>query len=125
MTPPAPPDFPLRPLRIPEGWSVSYNDFCDVPLDHPQAWSFAFKASLLMMRHARRGLMVDVGWYPDEDPAGGYRLVVLEGDHLGVERHRFETRDPQALIVALERLLDLINRGRLAEAIGDGSPAGS
>lgn len=112
-------DFPLRTLRITEGWRLDYNDFCDVPFDHPQAWSHAFKSSLLMMTHERRGMMVDLGWYLDEDETGGYRLRVLEGDHTGTERHVFETRDPVLVIAELERLLDLINRGRFPVARAD------
>ena len=52
-------DFPLRPLRITEGWRLGYNDFCDVPFDHPEAWRYAFKDSLLMLAHERRGMLVD------------------------------------------------------------------
>ncbi len=105
-------DFPLRPLRITEGWRLGYNDFCDVPFDHPEAWRYAFKDSLLMLAHERRGMLVDLGWYPDGDASGGYLLRVFEGDHTGVERHVFETRDPSVVIAELERLLDAINRGK-------------
>jgi len=105
-------DFPLRPLRIPEGWRLDYNDFCDVPFDHPEAWRYAFKDSLLMLTHERRGMLVDLGWHPDQDETGGYLLRVFEGDHAGVERHVFGTRDPATVTIELERLLDVINRGR-------------
>lgn len=112
-------DFPLRRLRIPEGWRVNYNDFCEVPFDHPQAWRYAFKDSLLMLVHERRGVLVDLGWHPDQDAAGGYWLRVFEGDHTGIERHAFKTRDTEAVIAELERLLDLINRGRFPVAGAD------
>ena len=76
-------DFPLRPLRVPEGWRVNYNDFCEVPFDHPQAWRYAFKDSLLMLAHERRGVLVDlhahhgrarVGWVPNSKIAICARL---------------------------------------------------
>jgi len=112
-------DFPLRPLRVPEGWRVNYNDFCEVPFDHPEAWRYAFKESLLMLAHERRGVLVDLGWYPDQDETGGYLLRVFEGDHAGVERHAFETRDPAVVTAELERLLDALNRGKFPAVRAD------
>ncbi len=107
------PDFPLRALRIPAGWRVDYNDFTETPLSHPEAWTLALKSSLIMLTHERRGMLVDVGWYPDGEAHGSYRLRVFEGDHAGVERYAFETRDPSAVVIELERLLDGVNRGVL------------
>lgn len=104
-------DYPLRAMRIPAGWRIDYNDFTETPLDHPEAWTLALKSSLLMLTHKRRGMMVDLGWYPDGEAHGGYWLRVFEGDHAGIERYSFETRDPATVIVELERVLDSINRG--------------
>jgi hypothetical protein len=104
-------DFPLRALRIPAGWRIDYNDFTETPLDHPEAWTLALKSSLLMLTHERRGMLVDLGWYPDGEAHGRYRLRAFEGDHTGTERSAFETRNPAVVITELERLLDSINRG--------------
>ncbi len=45
--------------------------------DDPK-WGW-FTEDQLVVRHPD-GWMVDVGWYPDNDPTGRFRLVVLAGD---------------------------------------------
>lgn len=102
-------DCPLHPLRIPAGWLVEYNQFYTMPFDHPMAWSVVCKDTLLMLRHMRRDVLIDLSWTPAEDPEGGYLLRVFKGDHCGQELHRFESRDRAAVIGEIERLLDAIS----------------
>ena len=111
-------DTPLHALRVPAGWLIEYNQFYDMPVDHPLAWSVVCKDSLLMFRHVRRDVLLDLSWAPAEDPDGGYLLRVLAGDHCGRELHRFESRDRAAVIGKIERLLDAIGGFRFAP-LGD------
>ncbi|HOP19821.1 MAG TPA: hypothetical protein PK585_07050 [Amphiplicatus sp.] len=107
--------FPLRALRIPEGWTIEYNSFDDIPLDHPEAWSLVFKASLFMAKHYRRNVLVDLGWLPDEDPSGAYVLRAFENDFTGKELFRLDTRSDIAAVDALESLLLRITAGDIPQ----------
>ena len=113
-------DYPRHALRIPPGWLVKYNEFYEVPADHPEAWSFACRGSLVMLSHPMRGVLVDLGWVPDEDPTGGYLLRVFEGDHLGRELQAFETRERATVIAKMERVLNDITSFRFSP-LGDNS----
>jgi len=101
-------DYPLHALRIPAGWLVDYNQFYAMPFDHPMAWSVVCKDTLLMLRHMRCDVLIDLSWTPAEDPGGGYLLRAFEGDHCGKELHSFESRDHAAMIGEIERLLEAI-----------------
>lgn len=113
-------DYLLCALRIPAGWLAEYNQFYDMPFDHPMAWSVVCKDTLLMLKHMRRDVLVDLGWTPAEDTEGGYLLRVFESDHCGRELHRFESRDRAMVIGEIERLLDAIGGFRFAP-LGDGA----
>lgn len=112
-------DHLLHALRVPAGWLVEYNEFYAMPFDHPMAWSVVCKDSLLMLKHMRRGVLVDLSWLPAEDPTGRYVLRVFKSDHCGEELHAFETRDRVAVIAEIERLLEEIG-GFCFAPLGDG-----
>lgn len=73
--------LPLQPLRIPTGWSVTFNDFCEIDpetIRDPDSmlWSY-FHEDMLLMEHAHISLLVDLGWYPDGDSTGTFRAIVV------------------------------------------------
>jgi hypothetical protein len=109
----------LQPLRIPAGWLVSYNnglyeiDPDPAVVPEPERW-WVFKQDMLQMRHEATNRLLDIGWYPEGDLAGGrYGLVIHEGDFRGPELHRFTTRDRLALVAEVERLLAVVAAGEL------------
>jgi hypothetical protein len=111
--------IPLQPLRIPAGWHVAYNNglFEIDPLpelfpDENPWW--IFKEDMLQMYNERFNRMLDLGWYPEGDLiAGGYGLVVYEGDFRGRLLHEFRTRDRLELVAEIERLLSEICQEKL------------
>lgn len=112
-------DLQLQPLRIPAGWLVSYNnglyEIDPDPAVVPEAdrW-WVFKQDMVQMRHEATNRLLDIGWYPEGDLAGGgYGLVVHEGDFRGPELHRFSTQDRAALVAEVERLLVAIAAGEV------------
>lgn len=111
-------DYQLIALRIPAGWLVEYNQFCEMPCDHPMAWSVVCKDSLLLLKHARRDVLADLSWTPAEDPDGAYWLRIFEGDHSGREIYSFQSRGRSAVIAEIECSLDAIGAFRFA-ALGD------
>src|SRR5437870_2757507 len=41
-------------------------------------WDLCFLEDLLQVVNPSKGLLLDVGWYPHADPAGAFRLVVVQ-----------------------------------------------
>jgi hypothetical protein len=71
----------LVPLRIPAGWTVIVNSFAEI--DDPRALTDAEREALLAqdLLQLRAGeLILDLGWSPEGDPSGRYRLELVRGD---------------------------------------------
>src|SRR5690606_23722706 len=96
--------LPLHPLRIPSGWTLRHNNFVDAPFEH--SW-WDYSGVLLLAYHAEWDLLIDLSWLsgvpwkPNAD-AGCLLLRVMSGDRTGCELHRFESRDPAAVVTELE-----------------------
>jgi hypothetical protein len=105
-------DEPLQALRISEGWMVSYNSFCEVNVDHPDAWTL-LKESLLQLKHERRNRLLDLGWYPEGEPDGRFVMRLYEGDFTGTLLQKHETKDRAEIVGGIERLLEEVTRGDL------------
>ena len=50
-------------------------------------------------------ILVDVGWYPNLDPAGSFILYVVEGGDWEDPTAEFKTRDPVELLAKLREVL--------------------
>ena len=85
----------LIPLRIPQGWAVLENSFYDEEMklgeDGLIENYLAFKEDILWIQKSTynnektyfvdmKGYSLDLGWYPDMDPKGEYKVVLLKGD---------------------------------------------
>lgn len=85
----------LQPLRIPGGWTVMFHKLEDLePEELPpedRDWLFLFTQDILYLytdvkrkrnhQIEKQRLGIDLGWYPDGDPAGCFCLrAVLNGN---------------------------------------------
>lgn len=97
-------EAPLLPLRIAAGWLVSHNVFVEWRPDRVDSLT----EDLLQLSSCRRGtaggweidpagFLIDVGWYPDGDPDGTFRVVVVSPDFRGEEILAVEHRDPDVV----------------------------
>ena len=111
-------DAPLQPLRISDGWKISFNslfeidpDASRIPDDHH---SWFFKEDLLQMEHPDRNRLLDVGWFPDGDlEHGEFALHVHEGDWHGRQLHEYRTLERRLLVAEIERVFVAITKGQL------------
>ena len=111
-----PQHVPLQPLRNPAGWRVAYHGglYAVQPTEATVQWWWIFKQDMLSLVHDQRKRLLDLGWSPEMDFADGcYRLVLYEGGYDGRELHVFETRDLDALVAEIERILEQVANGRL------------
>ncbi|ROT94143.1 hypothetical protein EB810_13820 [Altererythrobacter sp. FM1] len=99
--------FLLHPLRIPSGWTLRHNNFVDAPIEHSY-WDY--DGCLLLAYHAEWDLLIDLEWLRGSSTgrpaeAARFLLRVMHGDRPGRELQCFESRDPAAVVIELERLL--------------------
>lgn len=113
-------------LQLPAPWAVCYNAFGDEDMVVEDGWIQNFhyyKEDLLWLQMMRRaaneetvyeldpaGWLVDVGWYPDGDPAGTYALRIFrDGIEEGQGHHpTFCSRNRHEIAAVLAHLLDNI-----------------
>jgi hypothetical protein len=119
-------DIPLVPLRVPGSWLIQHNQLREV--DPETVAANDPRAELLLedlLQASRDDLLIDVGWYPDGNPSGRYRLLVLadlDWHRPLVER---ETRNLRELVSILEATMHrppAIPSDRLIERLRGGTP---
>lgn len=106
---------PLQPLRVAPGWRIDYNEFREADLDtdsDPTAWQMR-KEDMFHATQEKRGRILDLGWYPEQELDGCYRLVVLVGDFQAPLLHTFESRNRPSIVAEIERLMEAITAGAL------------
>lgn len=106
----------LQPLRIPGGWTVVFNKFENLEpeeLDEQdERWLSAFNEDILYMYAAssrkRNGeieqqkLALDLGWYPDGEPGGKYRLLAILNDNWEQPLLEFSSRSKKKIAEMIE-----------------------
>lgn len=71
-----------------QDWHIAAHELFDITPDQAmhysaedgdeKIWTLYFIQDLLQIKHRQDGRLLDVGWYPDSEPNGAYRLVLLE-----------------------------------------------
>lgn len=113
----------LVPLRIPSGWAVIINHFADedpVIKDGRIVNDHFYSEDLLYIETIRgddgrwvnnvEGHTIELGWLPESDPNGRYRLELLRS-HLNHLLLEVESRDRQIIRVAIERAMEMVTQG--------------
>lgn len=121
----------LMPLRLPSGWAVVFNNFVEFAGDEPpteqdnesyRAQDLLSLESIMMdgehWRTDSSGLVIDVGWYPDSDPSGAYRVCLVRETWADVPI-RFEHRDCYVIKEAIELITGSLAVGKSPEEIGE------
>ncbi|NET31804.1 MAG: hypothetical protein F6K19_07350 [Cyanothece sp. SIO1E1] len=113
----------LFSLKIPSGWAVIHNSFGDVePIiqDGSIVNDEFFNEDLLSIEAIqfdgsywqvdKNGYTLDLGWYPEANPDGFYRLTLIRGswDHIVA---KCESKDRYQIHRLVERCLELITQG--------------
>lgn len=95
---------PLQALRVPAGWSITYNDLREAEPSVEVFEGDLLREDLLQIRSLDGARLVDLGWYGSLSE-GAFGVVVLAGDFLGPALERVRTRDLREAVSAVERML--------------------
>lgn len=114
--------YTLVPLRIPSGWAVTFNSFWEIdPVVQNGELVNAddFTQDLLVVERvvppgtSWPPYILDLGWYPEAEPKGRYRLT-LERRDTGEALKTVESRNREEIRETIDRWLDRLNAPELA-----------
>ena len=109
----------LQPLRIPGGWTETLHKLergepAELPPED-RAWPLCYTEDILRLhtdlsrrlnrRTQRQRLAIDLGWYPDGEPAGAFRLVAVIDSDWERPLLTFTSRSKAAVVETLEHWL--------------------
>lgn len=106
----------LESLKIPGGWEIVQNKFLDIEPEQlnreDDAW-FEFTQDILQMQHKRKNVTIDLGWYPDIDPSGHYRVVAIKDANWENPIEEYESRNKDEIKNKIEFLLEKFSRNTI------------
>ena len=109
----------MQPLRIPPGWTFMFNKLTDIEPEtlnkQDKIWLFAFTQDIMYMyavmkrkqnhQMEEQKLSIDLGWYPDGDPDGHFRMVALINDCWEKPLLELISRSKREVVETLEQWL--------------------
>ena len=101
----------LVKLSIPSGWNMVINTFYYIKLSEMEKDNKLYiTLSQDLMYIEKKGrkvtLGIDVGWYPDMDPDGCYRILVIRNAEWEKPLEKYESRDIDDIIIKVEEFLE-------------------
>lgn len=113
-------DIKLQPLRVPAGWHVTQNVFFEVDPDPSKTINYPPQKSVLTLflqdmfhaKHNHYDIVVDVGWVPDEDPAGSFIVQAIRGTDWDNPIDELMSRDRLTIAQKLEAILLDVSAGK-------------
>ncbi|GGF99114.1 hypothetical protein GCM10010912_49830 [Paenibacillus albidus] len=72
----------LVPLNIPSDWTVVWNHFFEINPDdfHDDSFPYVWELheDIFYFRNEKKGLILDLGWYPAMSSEGAYTLYLVK-----------------------------------------------
>lgn len=102
----------LQRLRIPSGWKVTYNNFCEIepPLNasaDDDMWLFFTEDLLQIVKEKKKKeFLIDLGWIPEAEPEGSFYLQVIENSNWEKPLEEFKSKDQKLIIEKIEYYLE-------------------
>lgn len=106
----------LQPLRIPANWTILQHKLMNIEPEklnkNDDKWLTMFVEDILQIeRHLKRKinkkveqqkLIIDLGWYPDSEPSGNFRLVAILNNNWEFPLLQFTSRSKKEIVETLE-----------------------
>lgn len=107
----------LQSLRMPPGWTIGINKFENIEpnelAEDDERWLYTFTEDILWIYRTNQRkknkqveeqkLAIDLGWYPDGDPTGSFRLVAILNDNWAEPLLEFSSRSKQEVVERMEQ----------------------
>lgn len=75
-------DIKLMPLCIPPEWEITWNCFFQISIEDAKkregSWNSYFTEDLLLIKSFDQNIIIDLGWLPDMDLSGQYKLYIYK-----------------------------------------------
>ncbi|ENQ3106209.1 hypothetical protein ACEOWJ_002215 [Bacillus cereus] len=99
----------FQSLRIPATWFIVHNNFMEMNpeelnVDDKKGWSY-FTVDLLQVKHQVDDIILDVGWYPEMDPKGSYKLQLVKDGNWQNPVEVFYSKNREEVVKVIEALL--------------------
>lgn len=94
--------YEIQPLRLLGGWTVEFNNFFDCEPDNCNEFSDYFVEDLLQLTNSKFKLILDLGWYPNNDISGVYRMFLIKDYNWEKPLEYFESRNTKAIVDKIE-----------------------
>jgi len=106
----------LQSLRIPTGWEVSYNKFLEIEpnsLEKGNSIWIHFTQDILQLKYIFKNvkLTVDLGWYPETEIDGTFRLAIIKNEEWENPLEVFESRSKVEIVEKIEKIIEDISEG--------------
>lgn len=104
----------LQPLKIPGGWTVDFNKFENIEpeelSEQDEKWLYSFNEDILYMysdvkQTENQRLSIDLGWYPDGEPNGHFKLQAILNEKWEKPLLEFSSRSKDEIVKTLEKWL--------------------
>lgn len=85
----------LQPLDLHSNWKVIMNEFYDIEPTQSNFESelrFYFMEDILEIKNKVNNTFIHLGWYPEFDPEGSYKIFVFDTDFEGKLLTEFESK---------------------------------
>lgn len=106
----------LKPFRLAPNWKVMWNKLEDIEPDNVKedddAWLFTFVEDMTYItteytykenkKNIKHTLAIDLGWYPEGDRNGCYRLVAILDNNWNKPILKMKTRSTQKVVDTIE-----------------------
>ena len=112
-------DVPLQSLKIPTGWTVTWNQFYDIEpnsniyldgLPDGDVWEL-FLQDLLQLKHFNKNIILDLGWTPEANPEGSYLLQVIADEDWSTPIVVYKSKNKSEVVGKIDDLLLKIASG--------------
>lgn len=106
----------LQPLRITTGWRIEYNKLLEVEpaelLEKDSIW-IHFTEDILQMvykwEQKQTCFVLDVGWYPETERNGNFRLVLIQKTDWENPIIEIKTKSKKELVYHIEKIVEKIS----------------
>ncbi|WP_010304501.1 hypothetical protein [Candidatus Odyssella thessalonicensis] len=109
-------DLRLERLSIPAGWIVEWNVFYDMsPPFYNEAeplWEL-FKEDMLYIKHKNIPYSVDLGWSPENSPAGNFVLRLLKDENWKTPVLEVTSPNKDEIVEKLNELILAVSNGEI------------